>query len=516
MAKLLSENRPQKRAPRRSTVWPFAGIALAILTQFAQAGQFSNGTLPLVLATPEAAGTPAPQLVPHSRKPLMLPADIVAKDAANAAADTAARTEGPFAPRAEAPPRPDAAPGIVGGRSFAGQFDAGVTPPDSTGAIGTTRFVQLANTRFAIYSRTSNTPLQAGPLAALGGLAAGSSVADPQIIWDATTNRFYYVFLFLRDPIFFSDNLLAVGFSKTASPNTAADWCKYLIPFGNQLPDYPKLGDSAGLVIIGANTFDGATGSYVSSDVMAITKPPAGSTCPAQESFETRVEEGLRTPGGGLVFTPVPANQIDGATDGYVIARSGTLPSNRLWMFRVTRAADGEPVIDDVGKPVVLSASYGVPADASQGGASQRLDTLDARNTQAILSRNPLRANRFSLWTQHTVASGTVSAVRWYEIDPLGTPVVRRTGSIAAASRFLYNAAISSDRRVDGATSAFGGSFVVGYNESGAAEGIQPRIVMRSSLNGAAVSAPVLVRGAVGPYRDFSCITPGSVCRWGD
>ena len=75
---------------------------------------------------------------------------------------------------------------------------------------------------------------------------------DPQIIWDPTTRRFYYV----ADDVYSAiDNRLAFGFSKTASPSSAADFCKYVIKFGPRFPDYPKLGDTEDLLLIGANTF---------------------------------------------------------------------------------------------------------------------------------------------------------------------------------------------------------------------------------------------------------------------
>jgi hypothetical protein len=107
--------------------------------------------------------------------------------------------------------------------------------------------------------------------------------------------------------------------------------------------------------------------------------------------------------------------------------------------------------------------------------------------------------------------------VRWYEIDPTGRPALREAGLIAAKGSFLFNAAISPDRQVNGPTERFGGSFVVGYNASGAATGLDPRVVMASSVNGAALGFR-LVRNAVGPYVDFSCFQPAApdLCRWGD
>ena len=126
-------------------------------------------------------------------------------------------------------------------RSWEGVFDTAVGPSDSTGAIGPTRYIELVNRKFAIYNRTSNTPISSGSLGSLVGSIA--NVFDPQVIWDPSTKRFYYV----ADNVFSSsDNRLSIGFSKTSSPNSAADFCKYEIRFGSRFPDYPKLGDFGG------------------------------------------------------------------------------------------------------------------------------------------------------------------------------------------------------------------------------------------------------------------------------
>ncbi|MGQ0485154.1 MAG: hypothetical protein ACT4SY_07385, partial [Hyphomicrobiales bacterium] len=163
----------------------------------------------------------------------------------------------------------------------------------------------------------------------------------------------------------------------------------------------------------------------------------------------------------------------------------------------------------------VTVTAYTFPADATQPTFTQRLDTLDARPTTAVQARNPDRGT-FSFWTQHTIANGALSAVRWYEINPVpATPVVLRSANIQNTTSFFYNAAISPDRRRDGATLQFGDSFVVEYNVSGSLSGISPRIVAGSSFSGGAVSF-LLVKNGVGPYRDFTCVPAGSTCRWGD
>lgn len=489
---------------------------------------FASQPLQLQLKSAGQFFAPSTQMALPSGKtfswaPLMLPADKALKAQANAQYEAAAAT-GKLTANTAAEQEPAGGPGtpllptISGGHAFAGQNDSQVTPPDSTGAIGITRYIQTVNTKYAIYSRTSGTPISSGSLAALGGLPSGEFVTDPQVIWDPSTKRFYYTFLVINDPVFLSDNYLAIGFSKSHSPNTATDWCQYFLSTGTALFDYPKLGDTGsttGFMVIGVNNFDGPSGSFTGADVLAISKPASGTTCPDPSTFSVGYQPGLKDTGGGTVLTPVPANQIDTSSVGYIVARNGDLPSNKLWIFKVTRSSAGAAVIDAVGKPLTVS-TYTVPPNATQKGATQKLDTLDARNTQAILARNPLRGNSFSLYTQHTILNNGVSAVRYYEIYPGSSPAIRRTGTIKSTGTFYYNAAISPDRRSDNGTYQFGSSFVIGYNASSSTNNISPRILMKSAVNGGSLSGTVTVRYGVGPYIDFACPNAGDTCRWGD
>ena len=218
--------------------------------------------------------------------------------------------------------------------------------------------------------------------------------------------------------------------------------------------------------------------------------------------------------GGKFVFTPVPANQIDTNPTGFVVARNSALPSNKLWFFNVMRnPATGKPIFGPARGVTV--GDYTFPFQADQPGVTQTLDTFDARLTQAVQALDP-RLGTFSFWTQHTIAdpSGFVSAVRWYEIDPVpATPAVLRSGTISTPLSFRFNSAISPDRRVDGATSAFGNSFVIQYNLS--SKSINPSVIAASSVNGRPLSF-TLVSNGVGPYIDSKCSTANAVCRWRD
>ena len=166
-----------------------AAATVLSVTQAAQAGPQSP-TVPrpvmMQLNHPAPAG-----VIPRTARavPLRAPNPAVyaaQKAAANAAA---ARRAGRAARSAPAV----LAPAIV--RNWAGQRDTTVAPSDSTGAIGTTRYIELVNAKAAIYTRTSNTPTAAGALLQLTGCATAGctdNVFDPQVIWDPGTSRFFY------------------------------------------------------------------------------------------------------------------------------------------------------------------------------------------------------------------------------------------------------------------------------------------------------------------------------------
>jgi hypothetical protein len=407
---------------------------------------------------------------------------------------------------------PGALATVFGGLNFSGQFNTTSTPPDTTGAIGTTRYIELVNTRYGIYNRSTGALINAGTLNQLAGLASTVSTFDPQIIWDAQTNRFYYV----NDSIFSaSDNRLSFGFSRTASPadGTSTHWCKYTLAFGTRFPDYPKLGDSQFFTIVGVNSF--APG-FVGSDIISFSKPPAGTSCPTGSTFKINKLLNLIDS-----FTPVPSNQIDLSSTGYVVARNIGLPSTRLWFRNVTRNATTGFAVYGARRQATV-ASYTFPPDAPAGASGGRfLDTLDARPTQAVQSINPDRnPDTFSFWVQHTINVGGVAGVRWYEINPVPTvPVILRQGNISASPSHLFNAAISSDRRVrTGFSPLFGDSFVIQYSVTrrGTATPINPRIVAGSSFSGGAVGGFVVLQNSAAPYVDFSCAGTTSTCRWGD
>ncbi len=289
------------------------------------------------------------------------------------------------------------------------------------------------------------------------------------------------------------------------------NWCKYVVDYGVQFADYPKLGDSGFFAIIGVNVFaNGGNGGYLRSDLMAISKPPAGRGCPAASGFKFD-DRTLSS----SAFTPVPANEIDTNPSGWAVAISNRLPSTQLRLFQVNQnGATGNPVIHRSPTNVTVP-SYTFPPNAPQAGSINRIDTAFAQNTQAVGAIDPGRGHKFALWTQHTVRGGAGAAVRWYEIDPVAHSVLQKD-TATSPSLFQFNAAISPNRQVNGAISTGGDAMVMNYNTSSTTT--RPGISMVSKVGGSAQSAPRVVRNSPGQLSGFDCSTvpqTGS-CRWGD
>ncbi len=388
-------------------------------------------------------------------------------------------------------------------RAWAGINDTNSAPPDETSAVGTSRYIELVNSRFAAYNKTSNAPVGTGTLNSLVGAAATDSVFDPQIMWDPTTKRFYYA---ADDVVNKTNNKIAFGFSKTATPTTAADWCKYSVGAGATFPDFPKLGDSQFFLMIGTNLFNGS--NFAGSNVLAASKPKAGDTCATYGNTAKLDNKGIS---GG--FTPSPATEVDNNATGWSVAIPLSTPGNKLLLYKVTKSSTGAPVIGTTPTSVPVS-SFAVPPPAPQKGTTFRIDTSDTRNTQVQAAIDPGHGNKFAIWTQHTVKGGAGAQVRWYEIAPATHSLVQH-GTVTSASLYEFNGAVAPNRQVNGATKSGGNAMLMNFNTT--SKTTFPSIKMVSKVGSGAQSGQVAVRTGVKPLTGFDCTAPApNPCRWGD
>lgn len=384
---------------------------------------------------------------------------------------------------------------------------------DSNGAIGPSQYIEVTNDAgFAIYDRYSTIPKAQDTLRNLTGQSG--HIFDPMVMWDPDTNRFYYS---TADTESDTDKRLDFGFSKTPTPSSAADFCKYTIPLGSIHADFPRLGDMKNFLLIGTNN---SNSGYIGSFLYSVPKPdPAvGSSCPDASTFPTVGQtKALKDSSGTKVYDPVPANQVDGSGTGWVVARAGTLPASKLSIYKVDESVDSnqKPTLDlsaitakDLSVP-----TYKLPANAPQPGTKTLLDTLDAGPTQAVSAIDPSHGSAVALWAQHTVFGGAGAQVRWYEIDP-NTPALFQSGTQSDSSgRYIFNAAISPDRMNDGQNQQFGDSLTLTFNSSSTKQ--YPDIRMVSKEGSAPISSEAVIKpSTVAETKVTGCSS--SLCHWGD
>jgi hypothetical protein len=398
--------------------------------------------------------------------------------------------------------------------SFAGIFDTRLAPSDSTGAVSPKRYIEAINIQMAIYSKSGALIASGDPTAIVN--TGPTDLSDPQVIWDKVTNRFYFLYLDTKDDTY------RWAFSKTATPRTmtTADWCGYTQDFGygSNLPDYPKMGQTAGALVVTANVY--TTQAYVGSDIASIQKPAgtgAVTTCPAN-TFKQSIVKALKNPDGtpfasdlepGVQSKPGTTAWVAGVPDATNSGAVGTF----IDLFTVTENAD-HTISVDAGTEITVPA-FSPPAPAPQSGTNATLDTLDGRLTHAVTDIDPSikGGGHPALWTSHTIAGGSGAELRWYEVD-VTAKTLKQEGDITDPNLFVFNGAVTDDRAVN--AGKFGSNMIAGVTTSSVNNFPADQAVVK--LGSAAASGLIMVHQSPGSDDGFDCfVDPGkAACRWGD
>jgi len=171
------------------------------------------GTVQAALVTPK----------PHGKSADHRSAPFRAKD------PTALRTAKARAQAQHSPPAPPtpvpASASLFNGLNSPGlsAADQGYqpTPPDSTGAVGPTRYLEFVNNLVGVYDKTNLSELSSTDLATFTAVPSGLYTSDPQIQWDPLGNRWFYGAVAFNGN--FTNNYLLFGWSKTADPSDLAN-----------------------------------------------------------------------------------------------------------------------------------------------------------------------------------------------------------------------------------------------------------------------------------------------------
>jgi hypothetical protein len=416
-------------------------------------------------------------------------------------------------------PSPTALQAPTLGTSWQGTNDTRFTPPDANGAIGPNSYLEIVNSKIAIYTRAGAETTSA-LLSALTGDA--NQLSDPTILWDPDTQRFYYNVWDINTAT------MRWGFSKNDNPTTIpGSFCNYNASFGytpSNAPDYPKLGQSKGFLDIGVNFYPTFSSQHATrSDLLWISKPQGSgsiTTCPASSTFKTGKFMDLRNEDGSQAFTPEPAAQTDPSKVGLVVASTDIECPDicgsgmQISVYQLKPKAS-DPTVPKLTKPQSITVSaFSSPPDAPQQGSAFMIDTLDGRLMRAVSGIDPTLGTT-AIWVAHAVLGGAGSQVNWYEINsvPAKNPTIAQSGVVKKASLYVYDPGISPDRTVKPSGAAHGSAMVLGFTTSSSSAFTAAQMV--SKVGAAAQSGFVMVHASTVPDTNFGCVQLG-YCRWGD
>jgi hypothetical protein len=387
-----------------------------------------------------------------------------------------------------------------------GSFTVQYAPPDTVGAVGATQYVQVVNTGFAVFNKSTKAVVY-GPVATntlwagFGGGCQTNNDGDATVVYDKAAGRW----IISQFSVSTTPYLQCVAVSQTSDATGAYN--RYAFSYGNTaFPDYPKTGVWPDGYYTTFNIFNGNT--FGGAKLCAYDRTAMLSGAPAtQQCFQ------LSTSFGGVL-----PSDLDGVTAPPAGAPNYMLNfgsnSLNLWKFHV-----------DWGTPAntTLSAAKNIPVSAfapacsggaciPQSGVNQKLDSLADRLMFRLAYRNFTGTGAHeSLVVTHSVNPSTSkspkaqsSAVRWYEIRNPGatTPTVFQQSTFAPDANYRWMGSIAMDKQ---------GNAAVGYS------------VSSSSLKPAARYTGRLATDPVNTMQAEASIIEGggsqtgsNLSRWGD
>jgi hypothetical protein len=397
-----------------------------------------------------------------------------------------------------APPLPDL--------NFEGlnQSESGfLFPPDTHGAIGKNQFVEIVNTRLAVFDTATGARVKDISLATFFGYTA-RTLFDPRVVYDRIWNR--WVVTAEAFEASSTVQFFFIGVSKTE--DATGEFFTYAINVTvvpGEFFDYPQLGMDQDAVIITANIFDARFGT----DILSIVKARL------YNGLSLRIARFLSLP---FNIAP-PLVQDDHAQAFLINSRPGT---SNVALFALTNSS--RPDATALSGPFFVNVGfYSIPPNARQPGTSAVIDTLDARFQNASTQLGN------SLFNVHTINVAGFATPRWYEIDPTTSSIVQRGLFFTTATSDDFNPSITvnDDKDVSVTWSATDlgsretGGFFPQIRASGRLNTDPPDVIPSGSL---IFQSPVALTGNFDPdfnaqrWGDYSAITVDplvSQCAWG-
>lgn len=386
--------------------------------------------------------------------------------------------------------------------NFAGldlQNFGGGWPPDTNGDVGPTYYIQTVNMSIGIYDKVTgnravgldfDTFFQGPP----GTPCDNQNSGDPVVLYDAQVERWVitdFAWVNFNNGPFYE----CIAVSQTDDP-VSGGWYFYAMRADTgglvtYLNDYPKLGVWSDGWYMSANMF----GNTFAVRVWALDRASAITGGPLNEIYfdcENLTYCASLLPAN--VRGPLPP---EGSPEYFADVM---LPNSlNIWQFHADFADPGSSTFTG---PVTLQVADFQMADAApQLNSAEQLDSLGDRMMMQLQYRN--FGDYQALFATHSVISGGVDGIRWYEVrDPGGDPMIFQQGTYQPDQNYRWMGSIAAD---------MDGNIAVGYSVSSST--MFPAIRYAGRLAGEtpnllAQNEAVLVQGTGSQQ--------GGYARWGD
>ncbi|MES2048703.1 MAG: hypothetical protein V4447_09905 [Pseudomonadota bacterium] len=381
-----------------------------------------------------------------------------------------------------------------------GTFAVQSAPPDTTGAIGATQYVQWVNSSLAIFSKSTGAPVY-GPVSGntlfsgFGGTCETSNDGDPIVLYDKLADRWVLMqFAVPTNGPYYQ----CVAVSKTSDATGAYD--RYAFQYSG-FNDYPKAGVWPDGYYISYNMF--VPNTFGGAKVCAFDRATmlAGAATATQQCFQ------LSTSYGGVLPADLDGKTLPAAGTPNFFMNLGTNSLN-MWKFHADWANTANSTFTGpTNIPVTaFNAACAGGTCVPQAGTNNTLDSLADRAMYRLAYRKFADGHE-AMVVNHAVKVGSTkrnsySATRWYEIrNPSTTPVVFQQSTYAPDSTSRWMGSAAMDKM---------GNMALAYSASSSA--IKPAIRYASRLASDTVNTlaneTAIVQG--------TGAQTGTLHRWGD
>ena len=374
-------------------------------------------------------------------------------------------------------------------------------PPDTNGEVGTTQYVQIVNTGFQVFDKTTGASLL-GPSGistvwgGFGGVCEFNGMGDPVVMYDQLADR--WVITQFAGVSVATDECVAVSTTGDAT----GSYHRYDFHLGSNFFDYPHLSVWPDGYYMSMNVLNSSGTSFLGPQPFAFDRDKMLAGLPA-----TFITPGITN--GPSERTYLPAD-LDGSTLPPTGAPATFVQwpgggGYKIFHFHVDFATPANSSFTVFANPTAAGFTQLCPLTRScvpQSSTTSRLDALGDRLMFRVAYRN--FGTHESVIGNYTVSSGSVAGIRWFELRNVtnGPVTVNQESTYQPDStwRWLGSAAMDRD-----------GNIALGYSASSATIFPQLRYAGRLAtdpLNVLGQGETILFAGTGSQVHESS--------RWGD